>query len=91
MNIGRVALTDVCVPPVLWGGRAVDTLHISAARSEEEMKIDVEKRRGNPSALRYIYYHLGERDTSVRVFISICSRAWVGSEALVCVCVGGSL
>lgn len=58
------------------GERAVDTLHISTARSEEEMKIDVEKWRGNPSPLRYIYYHLYNRDTFVHAFISIYTHAW---------------
>lgn len=78
------------------GGRAVDTLHISTARSEEEMKIDVEKWRGNPSPLRYIYYHLYKRDTFVRVFISIYTRARAGFKALhiltrECVCIGGGV
>lgn len=47
MNIGCVALTDVCAPPRVAGGQAIDTLHISKARSEEEMKIDAEKWQPN--------------------------------------------
>lgn len=40
------------------GGQAVDMLHISKARSEEEMKIDAEKWRCNSLPIRYINYHL---------------------------------
>lgn len=72
----RVCRFDGCLcASCVVGGRAVDTLHISAARSEEEMKIDVEKWRGNPSPLRYIYYHLHKRDISPHVFISIYTLA----------------
>lgn len=68
----RVSCFDGCLcASCVAGERAVDTLHISKARSEEEMKIDTEKRRGNPSAIRYIYYHLHIRDTFVHVCISI--------------------
>ena len=44
----RVCCFDGCLcVSCVAGGRAVDTLHISKARSEEEMKIDVEKWCGN--------------------------------------------
>ena len=70
----RVCCFDGCLcASCVAGGRAVDTLHISKARSEEEMKIDAEKWRGNSSPIRYIYYHLHVYVTplcvSVRLYI----------------------
>ena len=75
----RVSCSDGCLcASCVAGGRAVDTLHISKARSEEEMKIDVEKRCSNPLPIWYIYYHLHLRDTFVHVFTSIYTyaRTW---------------
>lgn len=65
--------------PVLLGGRAADTLHISKARSEEEMKIDAEKCHGNPLPFQSIYYHLHIHDTFVRDHTTICMEAIQGA------------
>lgn len=44
----RLWCFDGCLrSPRVAGGQAVDTLHISKARSEEEMKIDAEKRNAH--------------------------------------------
>lgn len=44
----RLCCFDGCVrSPCVAGGQAVDMLHISKARSEEEMKIDAEKWQHN--------------------------------------------
>lgn len=73
----RVCCFDGCLcASCVAGGRAVDTLHISKARSEEEMKIDAEKWRCNSSPIPHIYYHLHIRDTFVHVCISIYTYAW---------------
>lgn len=78
----RVCCFDGCLcASCVAGGRAVDTLHISKARSEEEMKIDAEKWRGNSSPIPHIYYHLHIRDTFVHVCISIYTYAWAWSKA----------
>lgn len=62
------------------GGQAVDTLHISKRRSEEEMKIDVEKWQRNSLPIRCIYYHLHIRDTFVRACLYVCIYEWAGSK-----------
>lgn len=57
------------------GGQAVDTLHISKARSEEEMKIDAKKWSGKPLPFRSIYYHLHIHDTFVHDYITVHTYA----------------
>lgn len=68
------------------GGRAADTLHISKARSEEEMKIDAEKMAQKPVArsIHILSFTHTVRDTLVRV--SIYTYAWA-CLCLLCVCV----
>lgn len=89
----RVCCFDgcLCVSRVV-GGRAVDTLHISKARSVEEMKIDAEKWPSNSSPIRYIYYHLHICDTFVSVFLYIHMHdPKRHTHSHVCVCVASSV
>lgn len=68
----RLCCFDGCLhSPRVAGGQAVDTLHISKARSEEEMKIDAEKWQHNKMLIWYIFYHLHICDTFERIHTPI--------------------
>lgn len=63
MSIGHAAFDGCSCASCVVGGQAADTLHLSPAKSEVEMKIDAKKWRGNPLASLAIHNHLLVRDT----------------------------
>lgn len=91
----RLCCFDGCLcSPRVAGGQAADMLHISKARSEQEMKIDEEKWQHNALLIQYIFYHLPICDTSVCVYIYIyicMGGIQSATHRSACVCVVSSV